>query len=487
MEWCCSATTPSLSGARPDPGEKVTVEIAKQSHNATADGTGKWRVTLKPLSVGEPLTMTIRGSSESPITFKDVLVGDVWLCSGQSNMAFRLSTSATGKEAIDAAKIPTLRVIQMPPVESAVPLNDCKAEWHVSSPTSVPDFSAVAFFFGRKLNQDLKVPIGLIQSTWGGTRIEAWTSRGAMEANPKLKVVFDREREMSAAAPADKEKFEAALAKWQVDAKAAEGKKEAAPKKPIAGASLQYRNYPARLYNGMIAPLVPFTIKGVIWYQGEANVVRAYEYRDLMPTMIQDWRTAWGNPTLPFAFVQLPGFGKVQTDPNEPAARAELREAQLLTLQNVPHTGMAVTMDVGEADNNHPTRKQEVGERLARWAMATVYGHKDVVYSGPVYKSMKVEGDKIRLTFDPVAESLRPADSAELRGFTIAGDDKKFAFATARIEGNDIVVSSPNVSRPVAVRYAWAFTPVCNLVNGEGLPASPFRTDDWQLTTFAKQ
>lgn len=469
-----------------EPGEKVTVEVAKQMQRAVADKAGTWRVTFQPLSPGEPLKIAIRASSGSLITLENVLVGDVWLCSGQSNMEFRVGRSATSRQAIENANIPSIRIFKVATAKADTPQTDCKGSWETSSPRSIPDFSAVAFFFGRKLNEELKVPIGLIQSTRGGTRIESWTSRRAMEAQPDLKFVLDRERRMYAAAPADQRKFDAAMQQWDLDAKTAEQRKENPPTRPTPDLSIQEYNYPARLYNGMIAPLTQFPIRGVIWYQGEANVGQPDEYRTLLPTMIQDWRSAWANSNLPFGFVQLPPYGKIQSDPNETAARAELREAQLLTLEQTHDTGMAVTMDVGDIESNHPIRKQEVGERLARWALAKVYRRNDVIASGPVLKSAKVEGNAIRLSFDPVTGPLRPADSAELRGFTVAGDDRKFAFATAQIDGNDLLISAPSVAKPVAVRYGWAFNPICNLVNDQGLPASPFRTDDWQLEKSRK-
>jgi len=433
-----------------EPGEKITVEFAGQTVSTEAGADGRWQLTLAPLSVGPPAELAITGSKSGRRVLGNVLVGEGWICSGQSNMEMPVKASAGAKAAIAAANQPRIRLMRVEHSVADAPQSDCKGKWVPCSPATVGGFSAVGYYFGLDLVEELDVPVGLIQTSWGGTPAEAWTSRAALEAEPAL-------------APL--------LARWDRQAAA----------DPKAAKSA---HRPANLYNALLAPLVPVAVRGAIWYQGESNVGRAYQYRTLFPTMIRNWRKIWGQPEMPFGFVQIAPFRYTGRAANCNATWcAELWEAQLLTLVNVPATGMVVTTDVATLDNIHPPKKREVGERLARWALATVYGREDLVYSGPIYKSMAVEGDTIRLAFDHVGGGLKSADGKPLSEFTIAGADEVFHPAVAVIDGETVVVRSDAVKKPVAVRFGWHEAAQPNLVNAEGLPASPFRTDTFKSLT----
>ena len=465
-----------------DDGEQVTVSFQGQEATTTAKD-GKWLVRLQPLKAGGPAEMTITGKNKLPI--KDVLVGEVWICSGQSNMEMSLKGTANAQKDIAKSRNPNLHLFTVPKLGLEKPGEDVKGKWSECGPDTVGGFSAVAYFFGRDLQKALEVPVGLIHTSWGGTPAEAWTSRPALEANPDLKYYFEQEDKAAKNYPAALEKYKADLAKYKEEAKKAkaEGKtpRQAPrpPNQPLIGS-----HSPSALYNGMIAPLIPYAVRGAIWYQGESNAGKAYEYRTLFPTMIQSWRTAWKEGDFPFLFVQLAPFMKIQPEPGE-SNWAELREAQLLTSLKMPNTAEAVITDVGEENDIHPKRKEPVGARLARAALALAYGRK-IEYSGPVYDSMKVEGNRAVLSFTHVDGGLEARGGA-LEGFTVAGEDRKFVKADARIEGDKVVVSSPQVQPPVAVRYGWANFPVVNLWNKEGLPASPFRTDDFPGVTQPKK
>jgi len=420
-------------------GEEVTVTLADKTLTAKADDDGRWKVVFPKLEVGQPLEMTVRGSSGSLMTLKNILVGEVWVCSGQSNMEMGVGLCNNAKEEVANAKYPDIRLFMVPKVKAELPAKDVHATWKECSPKTIAadgwcGFSAAAYFFGRELHKELKVPVGLIDTSWGGTPAEYWTSRNALLANPTLK--------------------------------------------PLAEGEGMYVN--SYLYNGMIAPLVPYAIRGAIWYQGETNVGGAYLYRTLFPAMIADWRAAWGQGDFPFLFAQIAPFPYA---PNNPCP--ELWEAQLMTLKSVPNTGMAVTTDIGDVKDIHPKNKQEVGRRLALWALARSY-NRPIVCSGPIYRSMAIEGNTIRLNFDHVGGGLAASDGKPLAEFTIAGADQKFVPATATIDGDTIVVRAEGVAKPVAVRFAWRDIAQPNLANKDGLPASPFRTDSWKGVTQHK-
>lgn len=471
-------------------GEKVTVEFGDQKLSTTA-ANGSWRVNLKPLTAGGPFTMNVSGDNQ--VIIRNLLVGEVWVCSGQSNMQFGLAEAATGKAAIEQANFPKIRFFTVTRKTSVKPLTEAGGTWAECTPETARRFSAVGYFFGRNLHQKLDVPIGLIHSSWGGTPAEAWTSIEGLGKEPVLNgyVAAAAKNEQSFAAavaayPAKAAEYEVKLKAWEAEAGPGYDQKLAkwrqaciAAKKngkplPKLGVPLKPQppapadgssKTPTVLYNGMIAPLVPYGIRGAIWYQGESNAGQARLYRTLFPAMIADWRGKWKQGDFPFLYVQLAPYNK------QPP---EIREAQLLTLAKSPNTAMAVTADVGDLTNIHPVRKEPVGQRLALAARAMVYGEK-IEYSGPSYQAMTVESGKAILKFTHTGGGL-VAKAGPLKDFTIAGSDKKFVPAQAEIRGGEIVVSSDKVAAPVAVRYGWG-TYDGNLFNAEGLPASPFRTD----------
>ena len=471
-------------------GEKVTVEFGDQKLSTTAEG-GKWSVNLKPQSAGGPFTLKVSG--DNVVTIGNVLVGEVWVCSGQSNMQFALGGATTGPAEIPKANYPKIRLFTVPRKTSIKPVAEVQASWVECSPETARQFSAVGYFFGRDLHRKLGVPIGLIHSSWGGTPAEAWTSIEGLRKEPVLSGYVDAAAkneqnfaEAAATYPAKAADYEEKLKAWEAKVgpgyeqklekwkqASAEAKKQGKPipklgvpmkpqpPAPAEGAS----RTPTVLYNGMIAPIIPYGIKGAIWYQGEGNAGQARLYRTLFPTMIADWREKWKQGDFPFLFVQLAPFNK------QPP---EIREAQLLTLSKSPNTAMAVTADVGDLNNIHPKRKEPVGQRLALAARAIAYGEK-IEFSGPMYQAMKLESGKAVLKFTHTGTGLVAKDGP-LKDFTIAGADKQFFPAQAEIRGGEIVVSSDQVAAPVAVRYGWG-TYDGNLFNAEGLPASPFRTD----------
>ncbi len=624
------------------PNEKITIEIARQTVSTTADGAGKWTAKLPALKLSEATTVTITGSDDKPITLKDVLIGDVWICSGQSNMEFAVKTSINGEKEIKDANHPNIRLFNFPKTVAMDPSKEVKGEWKVCTPEAVAGFSAVGYFFGRDVQKLENVPVGLIANSWGGMPAEAFTSKETLEADPDLKPLIDAREQARPGAEEKKAAYQKALAAWQekyfvkdpgnhaaekgwaksdfddsawkemdeprkweskglkidgavwfrkaVDIPADwEGKplvvslglvddfdttyfngekiggigaenvwawaiprkytvaadkvkagraiiatrlfdrqaeggfnpapmemyvevKEGKPPQRISLAgSWKYEvefsqpqpdkidpapqapfapdapNAASNLFNGMVNPIIPYGIKGAIWYQGESNAGRAEQYRKLFPAMIEDWRKHWGQGDFPFLFVQLANFGGWKPRPEQPTESgwAELREAQTLTLAKSRNTGMAVTIDIGESADIHPRNKQDVGKRLALAAEKVVYGKNDVEFSGPMYDSMKIDGDKIRIKFTH-ADGLR-AKSGEPRGFQIAGEDKKWHWAKAKIEGDEAIVSAKEVEKPVAVRYGWADDPEVTLFNAAGLPASPFRTDDWLMSTAQKR
>ena len=453
-------------------GEKIEIDFAGQ-HVRTIAKDGKWMVKLSPLKAGGPYTMTIKG--DNTVTLNNILIGEVWLCSGQSNMEFwigKLAPKNIAETLKDAQQYPQIRQYLVPEhFYTAIPdpVDDAGGAWAVSDSTSAKKFSAVAFFFAKALYQRLKVPIGLINSSYGGTPIENWTSPKTLDSVPGLKEVMVKYENALKTYPErlkyfDDHKIELKK-QYSIDSQATVKAKTWLPTPPIRPAHPADRGGPGGLYNAMIAPLIPYAVKGVLWYQGEANAGHGVLYRRMFPAMINNWRTAWQRPNLPFYFVQLPGWKEL--DP-------VLREAQLLTWQHTPNTGMAVITDLDDTVSVHPLNKQPVGQRLCLIARALTY-HDKIEYSGPVYKSMRLQGNKVILSFTH-ANGLK-AKGGELKDFIIAGNDKRFVSAKAEIKGDEVVVYSSQVIRPTAVRMGWRNCPQVNLYNRDGLPATAFRTD----------
>ena len=422
-----------------------------QKYQTAIDANGHWKLKIKTPAAGGPYDISFDDGELLKLT--NIMIGEVWLCSGQSNMEMPLASWGKIKDyqqEIANANYPNIRILKVKKAISSYPMDDFKSNtmgWQACSPATISDFSAAAYFFARKLYQTKPVAIGLIDATWGGTVIESWTST---EAIGKVEAFADTVKKISAL-PRD--------------------------------LKLTNPNKPTLLYNAMINPFLGVAIKGVIWYQGESNNSRAYQYRELFPLLINNWRTQFNRPQMPFLFVQLANFQAVNPQPAE-ATWAELREAQAMAL-SLPNTGMAVAIDIGETGDIHPKNKQDVGYRLALLALAKVYKEK-VIDEGPMYQSNKVEGNKVVVNFKSGA-ALKSSDEKELTGFAIAGADKKFYWAKAEIKGNSVIVSAKEVKNPVAVRYAWANNPICNLGNAAGLPAAPFRTDDWPGITINKK
>jgi sialate O-acetylesterase len=450
-----------------DPGESVRVDLQFQSVNVKAGADGKWSAWLRPLVAAGPLELTIAASNT--LTVKDVLVGEVWVGSGQSNMEFRLQTANNHDEEAAHADYPMIHLFQVKRAVADQPADDVAGTWQVCSPSSVKGFSAVEYFFGRHLQQNLHVPMGLIESDWGGTPAQSWTSKPALDSDPSLKYIQDEWDRVLANYPAAKQRYDAVLEKWNKDAADARAQGKTPPNRPAAPAGPGHQNTPAGLFNGMIAPLTSYAIRGVIWYQGESNASEshAWRYRRLFGAMIQDWRNHWGEGDFPFYFVQLANYKSNIYWP-------VLRESQSETLR-LNNTGMAVIIDIGESRDIHPKNKQDVGLRLALIARAQTY-HQPVEYSGPMFQTVAPEAGVMRIYLTH-SDGMQARGSGAIAGFEIAGADGKYVPADAKVDGATIVVSSAQVTDPVAVRYAWADDPTCNLINQAGLPASPFRSD----------
>ncbi|MDE0056229.1 MAG: hypothetical protein OXT64_18510 [Gammaproteobacteria bacterium] len=547
-----------------DPGEGVSAWIGTSSGTTQALEDGTWRLALPPLDAGGPHELVISGASDT-LRVVDVLVGEVWLGSGQSNMRWPVSGAADAEQEIRAADYPALRMFTVERNATAEPQRDVAGNWRTARPGEIAEFSAVGYFFSRHLHRELGVPVGFIHSSWGGTPAEAWTRRDAFD-KPTLAPVLARQTQAMEGMAKDRAAFDLSLSRLEPampssndlegvwDTLMAFGQQEfqfpmvitvdadvptvafdgfgtevAAPvdisadgvgwtfvaksggettvraiygpgvmsgtvstsqsqlsiksqkRDPEAGAPVLVGIAPSgrvsHLFNAMIDPITPYRIKGVVWYQGESNAKpdQAYLYAELFATMIEDWRLAWAQP-LPFYFVQLANFGARETEPPLDSPWAEVRDAQRRTLA-LPHTAMAVAIDIGEADDIHPRNKQEVGRRLALAALARQYG-KLIAYSGPLYREARFDKAEVEVSFDH-AEGLNTVGGDEVVGFAIAGADRKFVWANARIKGERVVVWSDAVRSPQSVRYGWGVNPATNLTNGAGLPASPFRTDQW--------
>jgi sialate O-acetylesterase len=429
------------------PGATVKVLMDKDPYTTRADSAGKWLLLLPPMPAGGPHVLRVQAGKEE-LRFEDVLLGDVWFGAGQSNIQFELHRTQGGPEAVRAADEPNIRLFTVPTEVSYHPEADQAGRWQVCTPETAKNFSGVQYYFGRQLHRDKNVPVGLINASWGGTPIEAFLS---LEANKSLP--YHR----------------------QV---AQEIEKKPRTEKYVIDRSKTTPQVPASIFNAMIHPVMPYGVRGIIYYQGEHNWNHPFRYRQQLRALIEDWRIRWRSGDLPFLVVQLPGHGEVQPQPSE-HFWAVLRESQREALR-LPRTGLAVAIDLGDPKDQHPTNKKEVGERLALAAYGVAYGDR-IVYSGPVFDSLRTEGNALRLYFSHTGSGLIPRNGELLKGFAVAGPDKAFHWAEARITGNQVVVSSPEVPNPVAVRYGWAGSPGCNLYNREGLPASPFRSDDWEL------
>lgn len=419
------------------PGQQINVTLDGSNARATADAQGRWLVTLPAMPAGGPYEIVISGSVT--VTVKDVLIGEVWLCSGQSNMEWTVALSDNPQEEIAAANFPLIRHIKVPHIPADKPQQNVAAGgWTVCSPSTVANYTAVGYFFARKLHKDLDgVPIGLIGSNWGGTRIEPWIPPVGFQSVPALKDIADN------------------LAKY--------------PTRNQKG-EIEFQTSLA-LYNGMIAPFVPYGIRGALWYQGESNNGEGMLYFEKKKALIEGWRKVWNDPNMPFLFVQLAPFVYGNSNPENLAG---IWEAQAKTLE-IPNTGMAVTVDIANLTDIHPKNKQDVGKRLALWALAKTYGKTVPAYSGPLYKSHAVENGAIRVSFDHVGTGLVSRDEKPLSWWEVAGEDGAFKKAEATIDGETVVVKSAEVAAPVAVRFGWNQSAEPNLSNKEGLPASPFR------------
>ncbi len=454
------------------PGAEVKATLAGNSAVTQADEYGLWRMELPKLAAGGPFTLDV-SSGSAKRTYQDVLSGEVWLCSGQSNMDFTLAKTAKRsfsgvtdwEKEVVAANHPQLRMFTAEWRMNEFPQREVPGHWAVCSSETAGDFSAVAYYFGRELRQELKLPVGLVTCAFGASTIEAWIRQETLEAHPQFKDLLQAFSKKCLTFRDDPQLF---LNYGEVLAKSKGGK---APKNPDP---LQDQHNPFVLQNGMIAPVVPYAIRGALWYQGESNMNIRKLYPDLQQTLIADWRAQWGNPELPFYFVQLAAHKAPATEPGG-GQLPEMREAQAKSL-SIPNTGMAVTIDIGDAKDVHPRNKLDVGKRLARLALTGTYG-KTGVACGPTYRESFVENGRIRVNFDHTGGGLIAKDGA-LKQFAIAGTDGKFVWADAKIEGESVVVSSPSVTAPAFIRYAWAENPAgANLYNSEGFPAAPFRSD----------
>jgi sialate O-acetylesterase len=459
-------------------GEAVTVSFNGQTKRTTAGADGRWRVWLDPLKANAtPAVLTVSGKNR--IELKDVLVGEVWLVSGQSNMQFTLAETREAAAAIAAANQPLIRLFNVSRQVAFKHKPPPLATWQATTPESVRDFSAAGYYFAVELQKELGVPVGVINSSYGGSQAEAWTPVEYLLANAELKPTVERTKIWDEERPRVKVEYEGQLKRWREEAdKAKAAGARPSPSPPVPDALREYR-VASSIYNGMIEPLIPFPVRGAFWYQGESNEARAQQYNTLLPTMIRAWRERWGQGDFPFGIVQLPNYRDPKPEPAD-EAWSHIREAQRRTARSTKNTGLIVTIDVGEAHDIHPKNKLDVGRRMARWALAEAYGRK-LTATGPMFSKMKVAGSRIVLTFDDVGTGLKIRDGDKLQEFAVAGEDRKWHWAEARIVGKDKVeVWSADVPRPIAARYAFNNNPRRpNLTNDTGLPAAPFRTDDW--------
>ena len=441
LQQKCDA--PIWGWAKPGTHISITPNWSNTNYQTSADYNGNWFVKITTPSAGGPYTIIINSD-----TLTNVMIGEVWLCSGQSNMQLAMTKTENADEEIQNANYPDIRLFYAARDHARSPNKDVYGQWDECTPKVASTFSAVAYYFGRELYKELHVPIGLLHFSWGGSTVQAWTNPEVLKTTPEGRFYLER--------------FE-----------------EKIKNTPPGELPRNYRDPGANFY-GLIKPLIPYGIRGVIWYQGENNVFEHQLYRNSFETMVKDWRDEWNEGDFPFYFVQLAPYNYSQK-----VVGAALRDAQRRSL-DIPNTGMAVTLDIGNPDDVHPTDKKDVGKRLSLWALVKTYGKENIVYSGPIYKAMKVEGNKIRISFDHIGSGLY-CKGDKLTCFTIAGSDKVFYPADAVIDNNTVLVSSDEVKNPIAVRFAFENTDEPNLFNKEGLPASTFRTDDWEIITLPKQ
>ena len=469
-----------------EPGENVAAALSGQEMSIRAGADGRWSLTFPPLQAGgSPLKLVVRGEKGPAIVIRDILVGEVWVCSGQSNMEWPLAQTASPTPEILRAEHPGIRLFLVPRRTADRPQEDIEANWTLCTPKTAAPFSAVAYHFGLELHQRLGIPVGLIEAAWGGTAIEPWTPPGGFAAVPEtMDIVADLEKQLGDY----RSRLAEALPAWdswvRQSRQAIAGRTElpARPEYPLH--PLDNPQAPTTLYNGMIHPLVRFAIRGAIWYQGESNRNDCLDYEHKMEALIRGWRKVWKAGDFPFYYVQLAPYDYAYNR-EEPGGVVPdylrlplIWEAQTRILR-LRATGMAVTTDITDLNDIHPRNKKDVGARLALWARAGVYGESDLCPSGPLFKSLAVEGDRVRISFDYAAGGLISNDGQPLRWFEIAGGDHVFHKAAAEIDGDTVLVSCPRVAVPKAVRFGWHQSAVPNLANGKGLPASPFRTDNW--------
>ncbi len=462
------------------PGEDISVTLAGQSavFPTPAGVDGRWRATLKPMPAGGPHTLTVEGSNK--VVIKDVLIGEVWLCSGQSNMEWVVRNSDNPEREIAAAKFPQIRHVKVAKNTSGHPLDDLSARWEVCSPETAGNFTAAGYFMARELHKELGVPIGLINSSWGGTRIEPWTPIPGFGQVPALKDILNQ---VSLTQP-DNAAYQARLTKHIADTEkwVGEARQALTAKSPVAPSPdypneikpLTRHTHPTALYNAMIAPLVGYTMRGAIWYQGESNHSEGMMYHEKKKALVGGWREVWGIGDFPFYYVQIAPY---QYGSEDPKILARFWEAQAASLE-IPHTGMIVINDIGNIKDIHPKNKQDVGHRLALLALKNDYGRKDIVASGPVFDSLTLEGDQLRVKFKNAAGGLKSRDGKPLTHFELIGEQAEFVPAEARIDGDSVVLSAKNVKQPAAMRFAWHKLAEPNLANGAGLPASAFRAGE---------
>ena len=475
------------------PGTELKVTLGSQSKTAQADAKGKWTIKLDPLPASAiPTFMTIQGTTKREL--KNILVGEVWVCSGQSNMGFNLNSVWDADLDIATAKYPQIRLISVPQVGTQELQDDFKGQWEECSPLTAGSFTAVGYHYGRVLHEMLGVPVGLIDNAWGGSSCEAWVRRDVLEKDARFKAMIDKWKQTEATYTdavfeTQKAEHQAKVDAWVIARKEALKAGKPVPANPPRAPQnvLRGQHRPGNLYAGCLHPILGYGIKGAVWYQGESNASRAHEYGYLFPLMITHWRNEWKQGDFPFYWVQLADFKPEQAEPGD-SDWAELRESQTMSIRKLANAGQCVITDLGEANDIHPKNKRDVAERLARWALVKDYGL-NLPYRSPELKESTFEGDKALLTFDFAPQGLRTIDVDEVKGFALCGADQKWVWAKASIIGgskkgtNQIAVSSPQVPQPVAVRYAWSDNPICNIFSAEGLPVTPFRTDNFPMIT----